>query len=797
MSLRPLKLCFIFCILALLCPALSSGEQKLPVYNIGTVTDGTTATDHAMLTLFKKELQMLAEGEFVLNFPKSMALSGKDTKEGAITALNKLFSNPDTDLLLTVGGIGSSVVFKWDTIPKPVVAPLVLDSVSQGALDKDGSSGIHNLTFMDSMFNMDMEVINFRKIVLFDNLAILIDQRDLKALPEITKYAKRLANEHTITVTLIPVTTSPEQSIAAIPAATEAVMVGSLYSFSSADHKKLSQGLIDRHLPSYAIWSYSQVENGLLATNVPREIAANLARRSAVAAQDILLGEDASTLTANFSRGRELTINMATARSLDIYPGLAIMTGANLLNEARTDIQRRLTLHGTVQDALKENLDLSSSKLDVAAGKYSVSEARSPLLPQIGIGTGYRVIDNDRATLSFGSTPEKAWTGTASASQQIYSERSWSAYTVEKHNQESRVMNYETARLEVIYQTAVAYINVLRAKTIEQLVKNNLKLTQAYLDRARIRVSTGVAGPDEIYRWETKFSTDKIDVLKKESTSLDSMTVVNRILNRPIQELFVVEETDLNDPLNALGNKLFYQLTKNPKDLLSFQNFAVTEALANRPELKAFDAAIEAKRRIRTAAGREIWLPDFTLEGSVDQYFNESGSGQRGQIEDGLDDTDWQVGVFASLPLFEGGRKSAALGRAREELRRLQIDRQATANQINQETLISLNQTRASYPGISLSRDAADSARRNLDLITDSYAHGIKSIIELLDAQNQALIADQAAANSVYNFLIDLMGVQRSMGEFISFQPPEQTEIWSERVKQYLDNPPEASAPLN
>jgi len=245
-----------------------------------------------------------------------------------------------------------------------------------------------------------------------------------------------------------------------------------------------------------------------------------------------------------------------------------------------------------------------------------------------------------------GSTPEKAWTGTATGSQQIYSERSWATYTVEEHNQESRVMDHETVRLDIIYQASVSYFNVLRARTIEQLVKDNLKLTQAHLDRARIRLSTGIAGPDEIYRWETKFATDKIDVLEKESTALDAMTAVNRILNRPLQELFVPEETDLSDPLLMLGNKLFYQLTSNPKYLLAFQSFAISEAQANRPELKAFDAAIEARRRTKTAAGRERWLPDFTLEGSVEQYFDESGAGQRGEVRDGLDDTDWQSWCF-------------------------------------------------------------------------------------------------------------------------------------------------------
>ncbi|MCF6187652.1 MAG: TolC family protein, partial [Desulfobulbaceae bacterium] len=707
---------------------------------------------------------------------------------------DRLFTDPDTDLVLALGAIASREVFHRKHLPKPVIAPYVVDSVVQQLPRIDDTSGVTNLTYIDSMFYMDRELMSFQKVVPFKNLSILLDRRDVAALPELSRFVRKIANEHTMTVNLVAAGSSAQETLAAIPAGTEAVMVGPLYHFSDEEDRRLIKGFIDRHLPSYSIWSRKQVENGLLAGEVPRDMQENLARRTAVTVQDILLGEAAETITVAFSRGYELTINMATARALDVYPSLATMTGANLLNEQRADIQRRLTLQQAVQEALQANLDLSSARRRVMAGAHAVNEARSPLLPQIGIATGARSIDEDRARLGGGMSPERAWTGTVGGSQQIYSERSWAAYAVEQYNQTGRVMDKETVRLDVFYEASVAYFNVLRAKTIEQLVKDNLKLTKANLDRARIRMSTGVAGPDEVYRWETKFATDRIDVLAKESVTLDAMEALNRILNRPLQELFIAEETDLSDPLLIVGDKLFFQLMNNPRYLHAFRNFSVEEALSFRPELKFIDAAIAAKARQKTAAGREFWLPDFTVEGQVEQYFSEDGAGQRGAVHDGLDDTDWQVGVFARLPLFEGGRKSAALNRNQEELARLKIDRQATAERVAQDMLRALNRTRSSYPGISLSREAADSAGRNLTLITDSYVQGIKSIIDLLDAQNQSLAADQAAANAVYNFLIDLMGVQRAMGSFILFQPENERDAWMQRAQQYLQHPAPVAA---
>lgn len=798
MSLRLLG--FVVCLLLVIpLPAFTASsdledqelqiQQEMAIYNIGIVTDGSTAGDLETIALFQQEIQTLAEEEFLVKFPGSMVLSGKDTAKGVNRALDRLFANPETDLVLALGTIASSEVLRRKTLSKPVVAPYVVDRSVQQLPLEDGSSGVANLIYIDSMFNVGRDLQSFQKIVSFKSLAVLLDQRDVTAIPEVSKFARKLANEHTITINVVAVNSSAQEALAGIPSGTEAVIVGSLYHMSDDESNLLIKGLIDRQLPSYSISNRKQVENGLLAGDIPADMEEKLARRAAVSVQDILLGEEAATLDVSFSRGHELTINMATARALDVYPSLAIMVGTNLLNEQRVDIDRHLTLQQAVNEALQANLDLSSAELRVKAGVHAVTEARSPLLPQIGIATGARAIDEDRAELGRGVTPERAWTGSVGGSQQIYSERSWAGYTVEQHKQTGREMDHETVRLNVMHEASAAYFNVLRAKTIEQLYKDNLKLTQANLDRARIRVSTGVAGPDEVYRWETKFAGDRITVLDKESITLDAMEAMNRILNRPLQELFIAEETDLSDPLLIVGDELFFNLMNNPRYLVAFRNFAVEEALLYRTELKSFDAAIKAKERLKTAAGRAFWLPEFTVEGEVEEYFSEDGAGQRGAVHDGLDDTDWQVGVFARLPLFEGGRKSGALNRNREELARLKTDRRATAERIGQDMLHALNRTRASYPGISLSREAADAANRNLVLITDSYIQGIKSIIDLLDAQNQALVADQAAANAVYNFLIDLMGVQRAMGEFILFQPEEERKAWRQRAEQYLQQP--------
>ena len=84
-------------------------------------------------------------------------------------------------------------------------------------------------------------------------------------------------------------------------------------------------------------------------------------------------------------------------------------------------------------------------------------------------------------------------------------------------------------------------------------------------------------------------------------------------------------------------------------------------------------------------------------------------------------------------------------------------------------------------------RQAADAARSNFDLVADAYGEGLVDIINLLDAQNQALTADLAAATAVYDFLTDLMQVQRASGAFDFFRSPDDREEFLEKMHGFFE----------
>ena len=761
------------------------GGKTLPAVRVGIVTDGPWARGGGWIDTFKTEITAILEGEYDVRFPESSSLQGDWSAAGIESALDRLLTDPEVDLVLALGHVSSSLAAARGELSKPVVAPFIFSAAAQKLPLKEGASGVPNLNYIAAFNTFPRDLKTFRGIVPFDSLVIIADSFIAGNISGLAEEARSQGSEYSQWVKVFLVDASVEEALAQLPASVEAVVVTSLPRVPDAEFAKLVNGLIARRLPGYSTTGRAEVEAGLLASMTPRRVMDSLARSTAVNVHEILRGVDAGTLPVSFDPGQQFTLNMATARAIDVQPSLLVMTDADLLHEERTDIDRVLDLEQAVREALAANLDLLTAEKDVAAGAQAVRERLSDLLPRVDLSSRATMIDEDRAELSGGQAPEKSWTGSFAASQLIYSDRTWAGYTIEKHSQAAREEILRETELDIIRATASTYLNVLKSATLEKIQKENLKLTRANLERAQVRVDVGIAGPEEIYRWESAIADSRQAVLRAETSTLNAMTGLNRLLHRPLQEEFLLREVTGDDPVVAVVEKLFFTFTDNPKVLQVFRDFMVAEGLIRSPLLSRFEAEIAARERTVTSSKRAFWLPDLSLRADVDELFSESGAGQRGEIPGGPDSTDWSVGVFASIPIFNSGGKRATLNRNREELASLQTERDSAAERVEQSIIISVNRTRSSYPAIGLSRDAAEAAGKNLVLITDSYERGTKSIIDLLDAQNQTLVSDEQAANSGFNFLVDLMNLQRAVGQSDLIVDEKKREDWQRRFRDF------------
>lgn len=789
----------------LLALAVPGAAQERSV-RIGVAFDGPWERNDDILQTFERETVTLLR-ESGVSFPSDKRIEADWTAAGVAGVIDRLLEDPEVDYILALGVLSSNDAARRPDLGKPVIAPFVLDPELQGIpsqVRRSGSragaderihvSGMANLSYVTLGVRVLEDVSAFRELTPFSRLTILSMQALAEASPRLAVNVRNQLEPLGLDVTTVRVSGSVEDAIAQIPNETEAVYITPLFQLSDADFDRLVATLIERRLPTFSLWGRSEVAQGVLATLAVDLDLVRLARRVALNLHRMVRGDHAEDLPVDFQRDKRLTINMATARAIGFYPSWALLTEADLLNEARTKAARTLSLAHVIREAGDVNLDLAAADRAVDAGLQSVRQARSGLRPQVSVSSRSSFIDRDRAEAGLGRQGQAQVAGSLGVSQLLYSENVRAGYDIEKQLQTTREQSRSQLRLDVILQAAASYLNVLRAKTAEEIQRNNLRLTRNNLELARARRDIGYSGPGEVFRWESQIADNRRGVIDASAQRNLAEIEVNRVLNRSLEESFLTREASLADPELLISFERLRPYINNPQSFRVFRQFMSREALEGSPELHQLDASIRAQERALLAAKRAFYVPTVGVSADLTGFKN-GGPGSSppelpGELaQEGFLSTpnalNWSVGVSATLPLFQGGALRAQRTRAEIQLDELTIQREATRQRVEQRIRSTLHQAQASFAGIQLAQDAAGAATSNLDLVTDSYSQGVVDIVRVLDAQNQALLADLAAANAVYDFLADLMVVERAVGKFDYYRSPEDQGAFLERLADF------------
>ncbi len=765
---------------------------QLPEVRIGVIVDGPWERNQEIAELYQNEILSLTHGEYDVQFSQAFYVEGDWTETGIRAGLDRLLNDPTVDIVLAMGVIVGDMASRYSDLPKPVIAPFIIDAAVQGLPRQGGASGVTNLNYLTGTVTLRRALEVFKEVIPFRHLVSLNTRDFLENVPGIEGRVDELMDEFESDLTVIPVGSSVDEVLEALPAEADAVLAYPLLRLQSSEIDRLIAGLNERRLPSFAMYfSRDYVEQGMLV-GISEDSMARRARRVALNAQRILLGEDAGTLAVDFPEREALIINMATARVIDVFPSFALETVGELIHEAREDVTRQLGLRSAMEEAIAANLDLIAREREVAAGEKEIPIAKSIRLPQLDFAATGIIIDEDRASATF--QPERVFAPSLTLTQLIYSESANANVTIRQYLQEAREHDRESLRLDIAQDAATAYLDVLRAKTREKILKDNLEVSRYNLQLARVRESIGVAGPAEVYRWETRIAGSRSDVIEALAVRNQLEIALNRLLNRPVEEPFLTEEIGLGDPTLQYVQEDFRPYLSNRWYFSLFRDFMVELGLGQSPELLAFEAAIAAQERSLDASRRAFYAPEIVFQGSLERPIrggaNSSGSTFPPDLFPGFEieppnDINWTLFFDVSLPLFTSGERPAIRDQDVENLSRLRFERASAAQRIEQRIRSALHAAGASYAGIRLAQQAAEAAGNTLELVTDSYSRGAVSILGLLDAQNASLVADEAAENALYDFLVRWMDVERSVGRIYLLVGPEEREALFRRAEDF------------
>ncbi len=743
-------------------------DDELPVLRIGIITDGPIVRETSFVDLFRSEIEGVAAGSYTVVLPEGAVVDGGWNPDLISSVMDELLSRSDLDVILAAGVGVSADICRRESTETPVVVPFAfgdcavtcsrLPNVSTRALD------------LGEMISDDLRA--FHDLIAFDRLAVLMDSVWPSNCTE-TELARALAPA-SVDVRFVSVPSGLTDAADLLPPDTDAVYVMPLFQLDETQLSSLAARLTDNGFPTFSLIGEAEVDLGILAGLNTTATMAALARGSALEVLDLAEGR-APQQAQSSDLGGQLTLNMATASKLGFSPTWELLTRARLLHDQGFQRDRPIDLASAIHQAIRANLDLAVRDRLVAAGAEDIRVARSNYRPKIDVGLAGVAIDENHAIAALGNYPMYA-AGSLTLTQLIYSNDATANINIQKDLQQIRELDLDALKLDIARDTVTAYMNVMRTDALVRIRRDQVDLTRTNRELAQLRRSVGAAGAAEVYRWEAELATARAGLLDAISANSISERQLSRLLDEPLTTRWSPKEPEISATLETLGGERDAALLGTPDGYDRLASILVTQGLDRAPELAALDAAITAQERSYKAAKRAYYAPTVAARADVNQVLAKDTSGglDLGDIGDLIpefDDTSWQLGVQAALPVVTGGANKARRVQAQEELFALQTDRRNAEEKLSQRTLSALDTATASWSTISLRSEAADAASKTLELVRDAYARGAASIIDLLDAQNNALTSELGAVTAVYTFLDDWAEVQRSVAGIETTHP--------------------------
>jgi len=748
--------------------SIAEAQRPRPTFRIMMVADGDSQVFAERQRLLKGEILELMKEDASVVFVEPKTETNW-TLERAEAALKEALANRSVDMIIVSGPMTGVAVGKVPKLNKPVLIPYAAPEL-QG-LPQDGNrSGRRNLAYIAGLLNFEREINQLREIVRFDRMAMIVGEEVVKHL-DAPEQPVQAASQHLgIETRLVVASGNASATLEAIPEDTEAVYIGPIFRWSDDEIQLLVDGINAQELPSYAGGGVKWVERGALATMETREDEIRRMRRAAIFVQRIHMGEPAGSFPISFEQRPVLVINMATARAIGSWPRFEVMAEARLINDQSGTRGPLITLETAMRDAVRANLDLMAQGIEIDASYEGVKVSRGDWLPQAGADADFLI--NDPAVSNSLGQAERQFTWGISGSQLLYSPGSHATLRFRRDTYWSTEHDYMAARLDTMLEAGEAYLNVLRAKNTERVNRDNLKLTRKNLSLAETRNTIGVAGREEVFRWQTQIAESRSSVIGASALRNQREIDLNRILNRPLEAPFRVPPPEDLRAVTPGSDPRLVKYLQDPWSFRVFREFMAQEAILNSPEIRSINATIRARDELLKGERRQLGIPDVAVIGGFQHIPYVGGRGSEtfmpppGFDVAGRQTFTWNVGAAASLTIFDGTSNYARIRRTFREIDRLQTDRAVISQRLEQNVRAALHQAGFSYANINLTRDAAEASARNLELVTDLYQRGAADIIQLVDAQNQALGAALAAANALYDFLIDALRVQRASGAF-------------------------------
>lgn len=409
-------------------------------------------------------------------------------------------------------------------------------------------------------------------------------------------------------------------------------------------------------------------------------------------------------------------------------------------------------LMAVYREALEQDAQYSSARAAHEAAQEKLPQGRAGLLPTITFSGVRRrqlidrltAIQSGGGTLPPGEVTIDNQSLTVTATQPIYRKENFAIYEQAKIQVAQADLQFILAAQDLILRVAQAYFDILTAQVNIEVAEAQKKAIGEQLAQAKRNFEVGAATIVDTYEAQARFDL----TASTEIAARNELEVRKRALEQIIGRI----PNDLRRP-NDTASDLLTLKYANMQDW-------ITVAEQNNLALRIQQAIVNiAKQDVeRAKAGH---YPTLDL---VAVYSDQKGVG--GTITGrAIDLTSKEIGVQLNVPIFQGfavqSRVREALANQERALQDLNNTRRNSVLQVSQQYLNVTNgiaQVKALKQAVISSKSQVDSTKTGQEV-------GVRTEVDVLNAQQLLATAQRDLAQARYNFLMSRLRLEAEAGE--------------------------------
>ncbi len=424
----------------------------------------------------------------------------------------------------------------------------------------------------------------------------------------------------------------------------------------------------------------------------------------------------------------------------------------------------KLTMDDCIQIALKNSPLINKAYFNYKVSQNDEKIAKASYFPTIGVGTGYTY--NSNTSNRFSSTND-TYNAQASLSQLIWNFGKTNAQIrMQKFNKISALFNFDDIVLDTIFSVKTNYYNVLAAKATVDINRAYVQINERNYQRTKAYFDEGIKSKIDLVNAEVNLSDSKVTLVESIKAYQNAIVQLNNSMyvaytpNYEIAstETFNFKQKEIPVNLEKISEKRDISRTPDPVsdatltskvekmdviETFKFKPFPYTfeecveQAKQNRPDLKAYNATLEAMKQALLYIKREYY-PEI----SASAGYNYRNQYNMNSFNVGLNLSS-SVNILSKKYEIDNGKLQVALAKNEIDLLEQNIYFEV------QNAYINMVQLEKQIPLLAVK---VKQTYENFELADGRYAVGIGDYIQLQDARVNYNNAQQSYVQTVYNY---------------------------------------------